>query len=211
MIVAAAWFSPQNHGVFAPGAKSWQRPSPAPSATADILAFIDRPVKYFGRLTTESRFGLCAASMALRASPQRESGDSEIGIVSASVDGCLRDNREYFRDYVDCGRTLGRGNLFIYTLPTSVAGEIAIALSLTGPCMFVQDDGQPLTSLARNAQRLIVDGEADGMLALWSEPDAAFCLAIDSGEGDDTIASMLDSQSTPSQLLHSLQTMVPNA
>jgi 3-oxoacyl-(acyl-carrier-protein) synthase len=212
VIRAGAWYCADNYGVFAPGGASWEKPSPASSATADILALIDRPVKYFGRLTTDSRLGLCAASMALRATPWQASSDREIGIVSSSPDGCLRDHQAYFQDYVESGRTLGRGNLFIYTLPTSVAGEIAIALTLTGPCMFVQDDVQPLTALVRHAQRLVADGEADGMLALYSDPQAALCFAIDAGERDDTILKLLaDPQSTPSGLIRDLQTMVPKA
>ena len=212
MIRAVAWYCAQDYGVLMPGGRSWQKPSPAFSATADILALIDRPVKYFGRLTTESRLGLCAASVALRATGWQESTNREIGIISSTPDGCLRDNREYFQDYVDSGRTLGRGNLFIYTLPTSVAGEIAIALGLVGPCMFVQDDARPLTSLARHAQRLVADGEADQMLALWSDSRFALCLAIDSIEGDNPIFALLaDSQSAPSQLIRDLQTMVSKA
>ena len=51
------------YGMYMPGGLSWQKTSPAASATAEILALIGRPVKYFGRITTESRFGICAASV----------------------------------------------------------------------------------------------------------------------------------------------------
>jgi hypothetical protein len=208
VIRAAAWYSGEHYGVFAPSGRSWQKPSPPSSATADMLSIIDRQVKYFGRLTTESRFGLCAASIALREAHGQPSDGREIGIISSSSDASLRDNQEYFRDYVDAGRSLGRGNLFIYTLPTSVAGEIAIALLLTGPCMFVHAEKLPLMSLIRNGERIVADGEAEGMICLWSEPDAALAFAIDSGEGDDSILALLDSQSNPAKLIHCLQAMV---
>lgn len=213
MIRAVAWHCADHYGVLVPGGHSWQKPSPAASQTADILAIIERPVKYFGRTTVEARSALCAASVALRAVAWSESGAQEIGLISSSPDGCLRDNREYFRDYVDCGRTLGRGNLFIYTLPTSVAGEIAIALSLTGPCFFIHDnDTPPLASLARHAARLMADGEADRMLAIWCDPQAALCLAIDSGDDHDgMLSSLTSSPSIPSQLVRALPAMVPRS
>jgi hypothetical protein len=193
----------------APRGRSWQRPSPALSASANALELIGRPVNYFPRMTTEARFCLCAASLALKATQWQESGDSEIGIACAGSDGCLAADQEYFRDYVACGRTLGRGNLFIYTLPTSVLGEVAIVLSLTGPSLFIHDDARPLPSLVRHAERIVADGEADGMLALWSDPRAAVCMAVDAGAGDDNMFELLSkSEASPLQLASGFQLMV---
>jgi 3-oxoacyl-(acyl-carrier-protein) synthase len=212
MIRAASWFCADCYGVLVPGGHSWQRPSPAASATAEILALIGRPVKYFGRLTTESRFGMCAAGILIREMQWTPSEDEEIGLISSSPDGCLRDNQEYFGDYVQSGRTLGRGNLFIYTLPTSVAGEIAIALSLTGPTLFVKDDIAPLAGLVRHAEHLIADGEADHMLVLWSDWQALVCLAVDASTGvDPVLATLVDSTPDPMPLLRQFQTRIQQA
>ena len=93
-----------------------------------------------------------------------------------------RANSEYFQDYVANGRTLGRGNLFIYTLPTSALGELAIALSLNGPCMFIQSGEYPLASLVRIGGQMISDGEAGGMLGVLSDSEAAVCLLIEAGD-----------------------------
>jgi hypothetical protein len=171
-----------------------------------MLALIGRPVKHFGRITSEGRMGLCAASAALRAASWRESGDPEIGLITSSRDGCLRDNHDYFRDYVASGRTLGRGNLFMYTLPTSVVGEIAIALSLTGPSVFHYDDVRPLAALIRAAERLLTDNEAERMLAMWSDPQAALCMAFEPGEKRHSIFAIFDEgPSTPLELARQLQ------
>ena len=151
MIRAVSWFCADHHGVFVPGGRSWQKPSPKLSVAADILALVGRPVNYYPRMTTEARHCLCAASMALAATPWRASGNPEIGLLCGGSDGCLAANQEYFRDYVASGRSLGRGNLFIYTLPTSVLGEVAIVLSLAGPCLFIHDETRPLSALARHS------------------------------------------------------------
>jgi hypothetical protein len=212
LIRAIAWFCADHHGVFTPAGESWQRPSPALSTSASAVKLIGRPVNYFSRMTTEARFCLCAASMALKASRWPESRGAEIGVASGGCDGCLAADQEYFRDYVASGRTLGRGNLFIYTLPTSVIGEVAIVLSLTGPCLFIHDEVRPLPSLARHAQRIVADGEAAGMLALWSDPRAAVCMAVDAGAGEDKIFELLSkSEATPLQLASGFQLMVQRA
>jgi hypothetical protein len=209
VIRAVAWFCAEHCGVFVPGERSWQKPSPALSASVEMLALIDRPVKYYGRMTTESRSCLCAASLALRATSSPESGDQEVGLISANFDGCLEANQKYFGDYVACGRTLGRGNLFIYTLPTSAPGEVAIALELTGPCLFVEDDAAPLSSLVTHAQQFVADGEADRMLALWSDPRAALCMVVDGLAGDGPIfAGLSRSEASPLQLAGQFQLMV---
>jgi hypothetical protein len=181
MIRAATWFCADHCGVYFPGGESWQLPSPAFSSSPEVPALIGRPVKYYARMTAETRCALCAASIALKAVGW-ESGSREIGILSGGSEGCLKANEEYFRDYVANGRTLGRGNLFIYTLNTSALGELAIALSLTGPCMFVRDVNRPVASLERIGKQMIDDGEADGMFGLWSDPEAAVCFVIDAKE-----------------------------
>jgi hypothetical protein len=209
VIRAVAWFCAEHHGVFAPRGKSWERPSPRLSVSANALELIGRPVNYFPRMTTEARFCLCAASMALKTTRWQESPDAEIGIISAGSDGCLAANQEYFRDYIACGRTLGRGNLFIYTLPTSVLGEVAIVLSLAGPSLFIHDDVHPLAALARHAERIVADGEASGMLALWSDRKAAVCMAVDAGTGNENISKLLaNSEANPLQLASGFQLMV---
>lgn len=209
MIRAVSWFCAEHYGVFVSGARSGQKPSPMLSASGEMLALIDRPVKYYGRMTTESRFCLCAASVALRATTSPESSDHEVGVISAGVDGCLEANQKYFGDYVASGRTLGRGNLFIYTLPTSASGEVAIALALTGPCLFVRDDAAPLPSLVATAQQLVADGEADRMLALWSDSRAALCMVVHGLADDDPVfAGLLRSESSPLHLAGQFQLMV---
>lgn len=219
MIRAVAWFCADHHGVFVPGGRSWQKPSPKLSVTADVLALVGRPVNYYPRMTTEARFCLCAASMALGATPWRESGNPEIGrpeigrpeigLVCGGFDGCLAANQEYFRDYVASGRSVGRGNLFIYTLPTSVLGEVAIVLALTGPCLFIHDETRPLPALARHARQLVADGEADAMLALWSDSSAAVCIAVEGGEIDSEL--LLKQDVSPLQLAREFQLMVQRA
>jgi hypothetical protein len=198
MIRAAAWLCTQHHGVFAPGGESWQRPTPS-----DLSSLVGRPIKYAQRLTDEAWNCLCAASLAHKASKFET---SEIGLLTAGTEGCRDAQENYFRDYVANGRALGRGNLFIYTLPTSVAGEVGIVLSLRGPCMFIRDDVRPLPALLEHAGQMLSDGEAGAMLLLWCDSSAAVCLAIDGNA--ESQAFPLGLESNPSELCRQLQQLV---
>ena len=173
MIRAAAFSFQDGHGIYSPHGSSWQK-----SEAADLAALAGRPIKYLQRFTEEARHCVCAASLVLK-----EDASGEIGLLAAGVDRTLAANLYYFRDYVANGRSLGRGNLFLYTLPTSVLGEVAVALTLTGPCLFIHNPADPIGQAVRQAEQMIADGEADQMLVIWSDANAAVCLSVQTGEG----------------------------
>jgi 3-oxoacyl-(acyl-carrier-protein) synthase len=208
VISALTWFSAQHHGAVLPCGTSWQKPSLALATPEEVQNFVGRPVKYFPRLTAESRVALFAASVALKSAGWKGTQSREIGLLAAGYEGTLAANQEYFRDYVTAGRTFGRGNLFIYTLPTSALGEVAIALTLRGPTLHIHDDRAPLLSLIRNAETLVADGEADGMLCLWSDTQTAVCVAVEAGETPQPFAVLENSAAvSPSQLAEELQSV----
>jgi len=61
----------------------------------------------------------------------------ETAIIDFGRQGCHEQNLEYFNDYREHGRHLGRGHLFVGTLPTTPPCEAAISLKLTGPCIYM--------------------------------------------------------------------------
>jgi 3-oxoacyl-(acyl-carrier-protein) synthase len=136
------------------------------------------------RMPGETRLCLCAAHLALEAADWRDANARNAGLIVSGYDGCLEADQRYFADYVANGRSNGLASVFVYTLPTSAAAEIAIALKLFGPLLHVNAPRRPAAELIRSAQELVEDGEAPGMLALWSSPREAVCFAVD-GAGDD--------------------------
>ena len=58
-------------------------------------------------------------------------------IIDFGRQGCHEQNLDYFNDYREHGRHLGRGHLFVGTLPTTPPCEAAISLKLTGPCFYM--------------------------------------------------------------------------
>ena len=72
------------------------------------------------------------------------------GVFGWNGDGCTAENLAFWRDYVECGRTAGRGNLFVATLPTIPYCEAAIALRCRGAAAYLRtaaDTSQLWTAL----------------------------------------------------------------
>jgi len=198
MIRAASWCSPANCGVVTLDGAGDQWSTRPLLSNDELTKIIGRTIKYLSRMTGECRNSLCAAGLAMKPCgwlpksqerPENRSASASrlnpmhAGLLAAGYEGCLAADQTYFRDYLASGRSLGRGNLFIYTLPTSTPGELAIALTLTGPSMHIEESANPLAALSRHANQMIADGEADAMLGIWSDATTSICLAIDGATG----------------------------
>lgn len=187
MIHALGWCDMQHWGSVGANTSLRHGATPDLSVSAEVEGLIGGEVRYYARMPMQTRLSLVAMGQALRASHWGKSGLREIGMTTAGFDGCLDANHVYFRDHVETGRGAGRGSLFIYTMATSTIGEAAIALGLSGPALYVHHDVDPVTNLIEVSRQMATDGQADGVLALWSDTQAAVCFAIgaESGNGFD--------------------------
>ena len=108
-----------------------------------------------------------------------------VGVVAFEREGSEAANRAYFADYAAAGRVLGRGQLFVYTLPTSVAAECAIACRLTGPLLYVAAPDGWNACAQQAARSLLADGLADAVVLLCVTPETvqASVVTVDSRNG----------------------------
>ncbi len=138
------------------------------------------PVKNFGRFDRASRMTCFGAALALRDAGIAYSAaqKQDIGIICANARGSLQTDIDYFRDYVESGRVLSRGNLFIYTLPSSPAGEAAIHFGLRGPLLYAAGEGDSLAPALDTAADMILGNEIPVMLAGGTGPDEAIFLVL---------------------------------
>jgi 3-oxoacyl-[acyl-carrier-protein] synthase II len=138
------------------------------------------PIKHFGKTDPVSKMTCCAAALALNdagiAYTQNQKND--MGILGTNSDGCLRANADYFRDYVESGRTLGRGNLFIYTLPSTPLADAAIHFGCQGPLIYMGFQNSRILSLLNHAKKMILRNEASAMLAVDSDETGALCFVL---------------------------------
>lgn len=138
------------------------------------------PFKNFGRLDSVARMTCYAAALALKDAGIKYSLNrkQDIGIIGTNTSGSLQSDINYFRDYLDSGRTLSRGNLFIYTLPTSPLAEAAIYFGLQGPLLYMTLSQPGTAVLLRDAGNIIVSGETSAMLAVKADETEAVCFVL---------------------------------
>jgi 3-oxoacyl-(acyl-carrier-protein) synthase len=149
----------------------------------DIL---DSPGKNFRRFDRRSKITCYACSLALRDAGffPRESGEN-VGIVATGRLGCLESNELYFRDYLESGRALARGNLFVYTLPTSAVSEAAILFGLQGPTLYLTGPEKGFSAAIKRAAGTIARKEADAMVVVSVHRREALALVLASTPADN--------------------------
>jgi hypothetical protein len=139
-----------------------------------VLAY---PIENFGRFDAASRLVALSVALALYDANIHYAKDKKqnIGILGTSPDGALDSNLAYFRDYVEAGRKLGRGNLFIYTLPSSPLAESAIHFGLQGPILYMRNFKKPQENLLAQAQFMIKNKDALAMVVVAWDVKRATC------------------------------------
>lgn len=138
------------------------------------------PVKSFGRFDEVSQRVCTVTALALRdAGLQYAKGEKQnIGLIGTDLYGCEQADLNYFRDYVESGRTLARANLFIYTLPSSPLAEAAVHFGLQGPLFYFRSQDGKVDRLLTTAQRMISEGQAEYMLVYDVTDEMDRCCVI---------------------------------
>ena len=146
------------------------------------------PVKNFSRFDAISKTTCFCSALALKDAGIDYSSEQkkDAGIFGANDSGCLESNLNYFRDYVESGRILARGNLFIYTLPSIPLAEAAIHFGLSGPLLHLSFNEKSLPSLLSFAGKSILDGEAPAILAVKAEETDAVCFVL---QAEDAVSA----------------------
>ena len=98
-----------------------------------------RAIKNFGRFDNLSKRTCLSVALSLNDAGLHYSKDTtqDIAIVGFNNEGSLQSNIRYFKDYVESGRKLARGNYFAYTLSTSSLSEASIAFGLNGAVLSI--------------------------------------------------------------------------
>jgi 3-oxoacyl-[acyl-carrier-protein] synthase II len=139
------------------------------------------PVKNMGRCDATTRLTLCACLLALDDAGRAyaEGRKSGIGLLGTNAAGSLEANRAYFGDYLQAGRVMGRGNLFIYTLPSSPLAEAAIHFGFQGPLVYMGFPGGGAGALCEAAACMIQDGLAPAMVAVLADEREAVAFVLE--------------------------------
>lgn len=97
------------------------------------------PVANFPRFDPVSKLAVISIALALYDAkiPYAQGKKQEISLIGTNSDAALEANLAYFNDYLANGRTLARGNLFIYTLASSPLAEAAIHFGFCGKLLYL--------------------------------------------------------------------------
>ena len=156
-----------------------------------------QPFKNFGRLDVVSRMTVSAVALALQDAgiEYSSAGKQDIGIIGTSCEGSLTSDTNYFRDFIENGRTLSRANLFIYTLPSSALGEAAIHFGLTGPLLYATGGDGSLAEFLDMAAEMITAREAERVLVGKMAGKDVLYFVLDSKQEDTVFCSLDEARS----------------
>ncbi|MDP8266445.1 MAG: hypothetical protein P9M07_05805 [Candidatus Aceula meridiana] len=143
------------------------------------------PIKNFGRFDKVSRNTCLAISLALfDAGIDYSKGTmQDFGILSTDEEGCLQSNIEYFKDYVECGRKLSRGNLFVYTLPSTPIAEAAINFGCQGPVLYLTFQEDQTNQILEQGRIMIESKEATNLLIVNASEEESICFLLKEEKG----------------------------
>ncbi|MCF6175210.1 MAG: hypothetical protein L3J71_05550 [Victivallaceae bacterium] len=141
---------------------------------AELLALgmFSGELSEFKRMSVKSKQSVLGAALALFDAEIAPSDDcGNIAVITGNQECCEAENSRYFEDYVKYGRVMGRGNLFVNTLPTTPVAEISMAFKLQGPLYFITAIADTSATLLQEAELLLENGEADKVLVVLDMPD----------------------------------------
>lgn len=158
------------------------------------LGIFSHPYKNFGRLDGISRITVSAVALALQDAGIEYSpaNKQDIGIIAANSEGSLKSDIDYFKDFIDNGRTLSRANLFIYTLPSSAPGEAAIHFGLTGPLLYATGVTDSIVVFLDMAAAMVKAEEVARMLVGTIVAEEALYFVIERHKEESSILCSLD-------------------
>jgi 3-oxoacyl-[acyl-carrier-protein] synthase II len=135
-VVGGAWITASGIGCMNAGDDFSMPKDVLPELRRELLS--SKPEERWGRLDYYSKAGLVAASLALKDTgldPQEI--PTSTAVIASTVSGSIVVDHEYFRTVVSQNGLLASPNLFAYTLPNCMLGEISIRYGLTGPTMVI--------------------------------------------------------------------------
>ncbi len=150
---------------------------------------LQQKIKNFGRFNKVSTHTCLAIAMALHDADVSSSKNNmqNTGILSTNQQGCLNANINYFQDYVESGRKLSRGNLFVYTLSSTPIAEASIIFGCQGLNAYYTFKEYQTQALLEQGRLLLKQKEVKDLLIVNANEKQAICflLSEDSNANND--------------------------
>lgn len=131
-----------------------------------------KPEERFGRLDYYSKAGLIAASLALKDAGLDFRISASTAVIVSTVSGSGDVDHAFFRTVVPQGGLLASPNLFAYTLPNCMLGEISIRYGLTGLTMVTSQTTPDMMSGILGGAKFISYGLCERVIAGYCNTEA---------------------------------------
>ncbi len=120
----------------------------------------------WGRLDNYSKAGLIGASIALKDAGIDSTGFPEItGLVVSTVTGSAQVAHKYFNTVVPEDGLFSSPNLFAYTLPNCMLGEVSIRYGFTGPALVLSQQSPDMMNGIVGAVKFLNYGLCERVVA----------------------------------------------
>lgn len=163
-IEGAAWITAGGIGSLNSDRDFSMPPGNLPELRKELLT--TSPEQRWGRLDDYSKAGLIAASMAVEDSNIETTGAAgTTGIIVSTVTGCVDVDHKYYETVLPEEGLLASPNLFAYTLPNCMLGEVSIKYGFTGPAMVVSQMTPNMLNGITTAAGLLDYGLCDRVIA----------------------------------------------
>lgn len=169
-VVGGAWITASGIGCINGGDEFSMPEGVLPKLRRELLS--SKPEERWGRLDYFSKAGLVAASLALKDAGLDSRISASTAVIASTVSGSLDVDHAYFRSVVPQGGLLASPNLFAYTLPNCMLGEISIRYGLIGPTMVVSQTTPDMMSGILAGAKLISYGLCEGVIAGYCNTEA---------------------------------------
>jgi 3-oxoacyl-(acyl-carrier-protein) synthase len=167
VVHSASYLTPEGFGNNRKGAQPWRAEDGASETPMDPSrvawsSLFSSSCPRFGRMDLLSRLGLMAVELlGVEFAAMSEEDRDEVGVALMTPSGSLSTDIDFLKEISP--------STFIYTLPSSVIGEICIRHRLRGPVLCLTSDAVSGRSIVDEAAERIRLGEARSMLCLACE------------------------------------------
>jgi 3-oxoacyl-[acyl-carrier-protein] synthase II len=174
-VVGGAWITASGVGCIN-GGDAFSMPEGAlPKLRREMLS--SKPEERWGRLDDYSKAGLIGASLALKDAGLDSRISASTAVIVSTASGSSDVDHAYYRTVIPQGGLLASPNLFAYTLPNCMLGEISIRYGLTGFTMVISQTTPDMLSGILGGVKFISYGLCEEVIAGYCNTEASIhCL-----------------------------------
>ena len=171
-VMGAGWITASGIGCMS-SSKSFSMPEGTlPELQRELLT--TRPDQRWGRLDNYSKAGLITASLALKdAGIETIETHKTIAIIVSTATGSTDVDHKYFHTVVPQMGLLASPNLFAYTLPNCMLGEISIRYGFTGPAVVLSQTASDMTNGIIGGVKFLYYGLCERVIAGYCNIEAS--------------------------------------